>query len=72
MCTMTSSIFILIQSHQMFVTHDVCGSVYHSIIHTERANKMQECIKILLFLILNEAQHVLGDTPPIIKGLKLH
>jgi len=27
---------------------------------------MQQCIKILLFLILNEAQHVSGDTTPII------
>jgi hypothetical protein len=33
---------------------------------------MQECIKILLFLILNEAEHVSGDTSPIISSLKLH
>jgi len=33
---------------------------------------MQECIKILLFLILNKAQHVSGDTPPIIGSLKQH
>jgi len=33
---------------------------------------MQDCIKILLFLILNEVQHVSGDTPPIIRSLKLH
>ena len=26
----------------------------------------------LLFLILNEAQHISGDTPPIIRSLKLH
>jgi len=32
---------------------------------------MQKCIKILLFLLLNEAQHVSGDTPPIIRSLKL-
>jgi hypothetical protein len=25
---------------------DVCGSVYHSKIHTEISNKMQECVKI--------------------------
>ena len=31
---------------------------------------MQHCIKILLFLILNEAQRVSGDTPPIIRSLK--
>jgi hypothetical protein len=28
--------------------------------------------KFLLFLILNEAQHVSGDTPPIIRSLNLH
>ena len=33
---------------------------------------MQHCIKILLIPILNEAQHVSGDTPPIIRSLKLH
>jgi len=27
---------------------------------------------MLLLLILNEAQHVSGDTPPIIRSLKLH
>ena len=31
---------------------------------------MQQCIKILLFLILNEVQHVSGDTPPIIQEPK--
>jgi hypothetical protein len=33
---------------------------------------MQQCIRILLFLVLNEAQHVSGDTLPIIRSLKLH
>jgi len=33
---------------------------------------MQQCIKILLLLILNEAQDVSGDTSPIIRNLKLH
>jgi hypothetical protein len=33
---------------------------------------MQQCIKVLLFLILNKAQHVSGDTPPISRSLKLH
>jgi hypothetical protein len=37
-----------------------------------KPNKMQECNKILLFLISNEAQHVSGKTPPIIRSLKLH
>jgi hypothetical protein len=39
---------------------------------TEKPNKMQQCINILLFLNLNEAQHVSGNTPPIIRSLKLH
>jgi hypothetical protein len=33
---------------------------------------MQQCTKILLILILNKAQHVSGDTPPIIRSLKLY
>jgi len=37
----------------------------------KKSNKMQKCIKILLFHIY-EAQHVSGDTPPIIRSLKLH
>ena len=40
--------------------------------YSEKPNKMQQCIKILLFLILYEAQPVSGDTPPIIRSLKLH
>jgi hypothetical protein len=51
---------------------DVCGSVYHGTIHKEKSNKMQQCIKTLLFLILNKAQHVSGNTPQIIRSLKLH
>jgi hypothetical protein len=47
--------------------------VRHSTILTEKKlNKMQHYIKILLFFILYEAQHVSGDTPPIIRSLKLH
>jgi hypothetical protein len=33
---------------------------------------MQQFINILLFLILNEAQHVSGNTPPIVRSLKPH
>ena len=40
--------------------------------YSEKPNKMQQYIQILLFLILNKAQHVSGDTPPIIRSLKLH
>jgi len=51
---------------------DVRGSVHRSTILTENPNKMQQRIKILLFLILNEALNVSGDTPTIIRSLKLH
>jgi len=57
---------------ESFFKRDVRGSVHRSTILTEKPNKMQQCIRILLFLILNEAQHVSGDTPPIIRSLKLH
>ena len=40
--------------------------------YREKPNKIQQCIKMLLFILLNEAQHVSGDTPPIIRSLKLH
>jgi len=40
--------------------------------YNKKPNKMQQCIKILLFLILNEAEHVSDDPPPIIRSLKLH
>jgi hypothetical protein len=33
------------------VLYDVRGSVHHSTIHKEKSNKMQQCIKILLFHI---------------------
>jgi len=45
---------------------------FHKCSYSEKPNKMQQCIKILLFLILNEAQHGSGDTLPIIRSLKLH
>jgi hypothetical protein len=43
---------------------------YHS--YSENLNNMQQCFNILLFLILNEAWHVSGNTPSIIRSLKLH
>ena len=33
---------------------------------------MQQGIKIFIIPYLYEAQHVSGDTPPIIRSLKLH
>jgi hypothetical protein len=50
----------------------VRGSVHHSTIHKEKSNKMQQCIKIFIIPYLYEAQHVSGDTRPIIRSLKLH
>ena len=46
----------------------VCGSVHHSVIHIET-----RCHSVSKFIsYLYEAQHVSGDTPPIIRSLKLH
>jgi hypothetical protein len=33
---------------------------------------MQQCINFFIIPYLYEAQHVSGDTPPIIRSLKLH
>ena len=33
---------------------------------------MQQCIRIFIIPYLYKAQHVSGDTPPIIRSLKLH
>jgi len=49
-----------------------CTWIYECDSCREKPNKLQQCIKILLFLVLNEAQHVSGDTPPILRSLKLH
>jgi hypothetical protein len=46
--------------------------MHHGTIHKEKSNKMQQCVKIFIIPYLYEAQHVSGDTPPIIKSLKLH
>jgi hypothetical protein len=50
---------------------DVRGSVHHSKIHKENPNKMQQCIKILLFHIYMKLI-MFRATPPIIRSLKLH
>jgi len=46
--------------------------MYHSTIRKEKSNKMQQCIKVFIIPYLYEAQHVSGNTPPIIRSLKLH
>jgi len=53
----------------MAVKFRVHESVHHSIVH-KKTNKMSQCIKIFISY-LYEAQHVSGDTPPIIRSLKL-
>jgi len=40
--------------------------------HRENPTRCNSLSKFVLFLILNEAQHVSGDTPPIVRSLKLH
>jgi len=39
---------LIVQQESKF---EVRGSVHHSTIHKEKSNKMQQCIKILLFHI---------------------
>jgi len=56
----------------LFCKLDVHGSVHHSTILTvKNPTRCNSVSNFLLFLILNEAQHVSGDTPPIIRRLKL-
>jgi hypothetical protein len=54
-----------------FLYLDVRGSVHHSIGHIK---KIQQYATVYQNFIsyLYEAQHVSGDTPPIISNLKLH
>jgi hypothetical protein len=47
--------------------------MHHCTIRTVKKPQQNAPVyKILLFLILYEAQHVSGDKPPIIRSLKLH
>ena len=43
-----------------------------TILTVKNPKRCNSVSKMLLFLTLNEAQHVSGDTPPIIRSLKLH
>jgi len=55
---------------RMQIILDVRGSVHRGIIHIENPTRCSSVSKF--YFIFNEAQHVSGDTPPIIKSLKLH
>jgi len=59
-------------STSKYLAVNVRGSVHHNTILVQKSNKMQQCIKMFFIPYLYEAQHVSGDTPPIIRSLKLH
>jgi len=49
---------------------NVRGSMHHSIIHIENPTRCNSVSKFISYLY--ETQHVSGDTPPIVRSLKLH
>jgi len=51
---------------------DVRGSVHHSTIHKKKIQQGATMYQNFIIPYLYEAQHVSGDTPPIIRSLKLH
>jgi len=50
-----------------FIPLDVRRSVHHSIFHIKNPTICNSVSKFILYLY--EAQHVSGDTPPIIRSL---
>ena len=55
-----------------FSNLDVRGSVHHSKTHKEKIRQDATMYQNFIIPYLYEAQHVSGDTPPIIRSLKLH
>jgi len=51
---------------------DVCGSVRHSTMYKEKMQQDATIYQNFIIPYLYEAQHVSGDTLPIIRSLKLH
>jgi hypothetical protein len=51
---------------------DVCGSAHYSTIHKKKIQQDATTYQNFIIPYLYEAQHVSGDTPPIIRSLKLH
>jgi hypothetical protein len=68
----TSTSPLNFDSQVLFLMQDVRESVRHSKIHKEKFNKMQKCIKILLFHIYMKLYMLWGDIPSIIRSLKPH
>jgi len=74
----THLFWFLLQKKSFFLQASVIVHIQHAnannytCIHKEKSNKMQNCIKIFIIPYLYKAQHVSGDTPPIIRSLKLH
>jgi len=54
------------------VSLDVRGSVHHRTIHKEKMQQDATMYRNFIIPYLYEAQHVSGNTPPIIRNLKLH
>jgi len=51
---------------------DVSVSMHHSTIHKENIQQDATMYQNFIIPYLYDAQHVSGDTPPIIRSLKLH
>ena len=52
---------------RLCIYFDVCGSVHHSIIHIEKSNKLQQCIKIYFIFIWSAicfGQHTVHHQEP--------
>jgi hypothetical protein len=47
-------------------------TLLYAILRVKNPTRCNGVSKFLLFHILNEAQHVSGDTPPVIRSLELH
>jgi hypothetical protein len=72
MFIITSSLYKPLAISKPQCVFDVRGSVHDSTILTVTDPTRRDSVsKFLLSLILNEAQHVLGDMPPIIRSLIL-
>ena len=68
----TLNIVQILRELQRVNRRNVRGSAHHGTIHKEKSNKMQQCVNFFIIPYLYEAQHVSGETPPIIRSLKLH